>query len=193
MYFQDRKMVSAAQQMLQDSRTKIELLRMQIVKVGQAKEEEREAIDGEFSLVFSWRKQLSEDLEIIVLNTNLRTNEYFIPDKFCENTTFFVFTWKHLYIHKHKSVFHERGSQDIITPETPRINTEFGSSAFSFFSPDKWNKSEEMLRIKPLVYLSHFETVGKCVYEGVILFYLINFSIFYLFIYLLAYLYKKTQ
>uniref|UniRef100_A0A668AQX5 protein kinase C n=1 Tax=Myripristis murdjan TaxID=586833 RepID=A0A668AQX5_9TELE len=36
----DRKMVSAAQQMLQDSRTKIELLRMQIIKVGQAKEED---------------------------------------------------------------------------------------------------------------------------------------------------------
>uniref|UniRef100_H3CBN3 protein kinase C n=1 Tax=Tetraodon nigroviridis TaxID=99883 RepID=H3CBN3_TETNG len=32
----DRKMLSIAQQMLQDSRTKIELLRMQIVKVGQA-------------------------------------------------------------------------------------------------------------------------------------------------------------
>uniref|UniRef100_A0A669EU22 protein kinase C n=1 Tax=Oreochromis niloticus TaxID=8128 RepID=A0A669EU22_ORENI len=33
--FKDRKMLSAAQQMLQDSRTKIELLRMQIVKVSQ--------------------------------------------------------------------------------------------------------------------------------------------------------------
>ncbi|XP_068190848.1 serine/threonine-protein kinase N2 isoform X2 [Antennarius striatus] len=36
----DRKMLSAAQQMLQDSRTKIELLRMQIVKVSQAKDED---------------------------------------------------------------------------------------------------------------------------------------------------------
>uniref|UniRef100_A0A668AUK6 Protein kinase N3 n=1 Tax=Myripristis murdjan TaxID=586833 RepID=A0A668AUK6_9TELE len=34
----DRKMVSAAQQMLQDSRTKIELLRMQIIKVGRSTE-----------------------------------------------------------------------------------------------------------------------------------------------------------
>uniref|UniRef100_A0AAY5EVZ2 protein kinase C n=1 Tax=Electrophorus electricus TaxID=8005 RepID=A0AAY5EVZ2_ELEEL len=34
----DRKMLSTAQQMLQDSRTKIELLRMQIVKVTQARE-----------------------------------------------------------------------------------------------------------------------------------------------------------
>ncbi|KAF3849428.1 hypothetical protein F7725_015925, partial [Dissostichus mawsoni] len=38
----DRKMVSTAQQMLQDSRTKIELLRMQIVKVSQA----RDGVDG---------------------------------------------------------------------------------------------------------------------------------------------------
>uniref|UniRef100_A0A3B5KTR2 protein kinase C n=1 Tax=Xiphophorus couchianus TaxID=32473 RepID=A0A3B5KTR2_9TELE len=37
--FQDRKMLATAQQMLQDSRTKIELLRMQIVKVGQARDE----------------------------------------------------------------------------------------------------------------------------------------------------------
>lgn len=36
-------MLSTAQQMLQDSRTKIELLRMQIVKVTQAREGEREA------------------------------------------------------------------------------------------------------------------------------------------------------
>uniref|UniRef100_A0A8B9LUE9 protein kinase C n=1 Tax=Astyanax mexicanus TaxID=7994 RepID=A0A8B9LUE9_ASTMX len=36
----DRKMLSTAQQMLQDSRTKIELLRMQIVKVTQAREGE---------------------------------------------------------------------------------------------------------------------------------------------------------
>ncbi|KAI4877419.1 hypothetical protein NFI96_011717, partial [Prochilodus magdalenae] len=41
----DRKMLSTAQQMLQDSRTKIELLRMQIVKVTQAREGEREAAD----------------------------------------------------------------------------------------------------------------------------------------------------
>uniref|UniRef100_A0A4W5LYH8 protein kinase C n=1 Tax=Hucho hucho TaxID=62062 RepID=A0A4W5LYH8_9TELE len=40
----DRKMLSTAQQMLQDSRTKIELLRMQIVKVTQAREGERESI-----------------------------------------------------------------------------------------------------------------------------------------------------
>ncbi|KAK3527503.1 hypothetical protein QTP86_023721 [Hemibagrus guttatus] len=40
---EDRKMLSTAQQMLQDSRTKIELLRMQIVKVTQAREGEREA------------------------------------------------------------------------------------------------------------------------------------------------------
>uniref|UniRef100_A0A673HCH8 protein kinase C n=1 Tax=Sinocyclocheilus rhinocerous TaxID=307959 RepID=A0A673HCH8_9TELE len=38
----DRKMLSRAQQMLQDSKTKIELLRMQIVKVTQAREGERE-------------------------------------------------------------------------------------------------------------------------------------------------------
>ncbi|KAM9338218.1 serine/threonine-protein kinase N2 [Symphorus nematophorus] len=36
----DRKMMSTAQQMLQDSRTKIELLRMQIIKVSQAREEQ---------------------------------------------------------------------------------------------------------------------------------------------------------
>nr|XP_020474444.1 serine/threonine-protein kinase N2-like isoform X2 [Monopterus albus] len=43
----DRKMLSTAQQMLQDSRTKIELLRMQIIKVGQAREGERDSMyDG---------------------------------------------------------------------------------------------------------------------------------------------------
>ncbi|XP_072310219.1 serine/threonine-protein kinase N2 [Eucyclogobius newberryi] len=41
----DRKMLSTAQQMLQDSRTKIELLRMQIVKITQAKDDGR---DGSF-------------------------------------------------------------------------------------------------------------------------------------------------
>ncbi|XP_069369418.1 serine/threonine-protein kinase N2 [Paralichthys olivaceus] len=42
----DRKMLSTAQQMLQDSRTKIELLRMQIVKVSQARDEERDGTNG---------------------------------------------------------------------------------------------------------------------------------------------------
>uniref|UniRef100_A0A8C5FIT4 protein kinase C n=1 Tax=Gadus morhua TaxID=8049 RepID=A0A8C5FIT4_GADMO len=41
----DRKLLCTAQQMLQDSRTKIELLRMQIIKVGQPKGE-RDAVDG---------------------------------------------------------------------------------------------------------------------------------------------------
>lgn len=40
-------MLSTAQQMLQDSRTKIELLRLQIIKVTQAREGEREAADPE--------------------------------------------------------------------------------------------------------------------------------------------------
>ncbi|CAL8322029.1 unnamed protein product [Lota lota] len=42
----DRKLLCTAQQMLQDSRTKIELLRMQIIKVGQPKEGDRDAVDG---------------------------------------------------------------------------------------------------------------------------------------------------
>ncbi|XP_060936359.1 serine/threonine-protein kinase N2 [Limanda limanda] len=42
----DRKMLSTAEQMLQDSRTKIELLRMQIVKVSQAREDERDGTKG---------------------------------------------------------------------------------------------------------------------------------------------------
>ncbi|CAL1568134.1 unnamed protein product [Knipowitschia caucasica] len=42
----DRKMLLTAQQMLQDSRTKIELLRMQIVKVTQAKDDERDGSVG---------------------------------------------------------------------------------------------------------------------------------------------------
>uniref|UniRef100_A0A8C7ZLQ4 protein kinase C n=1 Tax=Oryzias sinensis TaxID=183150 RepID=A0A8C7ZLQ4_9TELE len=44
--FKDRKMLSAAQQMLQDSRTKIELLRMQIVKVSQARDGDSEGTPG---------------------------------------------------------------------------------------------------------------------------------------------------
>ncbi|XP_067294857.1 serine/threonine-protein kinase N2 isoform X2 [Pseudorasbora parva] len=43
----DRKMLSTAQQMLQDSKTKIELLRMQIVKVTQTREGERETTQPE--------------------------------------------------------------------------------------------------------------------------------------------------
>ena len=39
-------MLSTAQQMLQDSRTKIELLRMQIVKVSQARDDERDGTHG---------------------------------------------------------------------------------------------------------------------------------------------------
>nr|XP_015222667.1 PREDICTED: serine/threonine-protein kinase N3 [Lepisosteus oculatus]XP_015222668.1 PREDICTED: serine/threonine-protein kinase N3 [Lepisosteus oculatus] len=45
--FKDRKMLSTAQQMLQDSRTKIELIRMQIVKVAQAGEGDGEGFDSE--------------------------------------------------------------------------------------------------------------------------------------------------
>ncbi|XP_022600210.1 serine/threonine-protein kinase N3 isoform X2 [Seriola dumerili] len=45
--FKDRKMLSTAQQMLQDSRTKIELLRMQIVKVSQARDEEQDGTHGQ--------------------------------------------------------------------------------------------------------------------------------------------------
>lgn len=43
----DRKMLSTAQQMLQDSRTKIELLRMQIIKVSQARDGERDGSHGQ--------------------------------------------------------------------------------------------------------------------------------------------------
>lgn len=42
-------MLSAAQQMLQDSRTKIELLRMQIIKVSQARDGERDGSNGKSS------------------------------------------------------------------------------------------------------------------------------------------------
>ncbi|XP_070781351.1 serine/threonine-protein kinase N2 [Enoplosus armatus] len=42
----DRKMLSTAQQMLQDSRTKIELLRMQIIKVSQVRDGERDGTHG---------------------------------------------------------------------------------------------------------------------------------------------------
>ncbi|KAM9306838.1 serine/threonine-protein kinase N2 [Pholidichthys leucotaenia] len=42
----DRKMLPTAQQMLQDSRTKIELLRMQMIKVSQARDGERNGTQG---------------------------------------------------------------------------------------------------------------------------------------------------
>lgn len=45
-------MLSTAQQMLQDSKTKIELLRMQIVKVTQAREGERETTQPEGEQAF---------------------------------------------------------------------------------------------------------------------------------------------
>lgn len=54
---QDRKMLSTAQQMLQDSKTKIELLRMQIVKVTQAREGERETTQPEGKQTFSVSKE----------------------------------------------------------------------------------------------------------------------------------------
>lgn len=46
----DRKMLSTAQQMLQDSRTKIELLRMQIIKVSQLRGSERDETHGNLSV-----------------------------------------------------------------------------------------------------------------------------------------------
>lgn len=45
-------MLSTAQQMLQDSRTKIELLRMQIIKVSQAQEEERDGSHGKHKYTY---------------------------------------------------------------------------------------------------------------------------------------------
>ncbi|XP_037340738.2 serine/threonine-protein kinase N2 [Pungitius pungitius] len=43
----DRKIMTAAQQMIQDSRTKIELLRMQIIKVSQARDGEQDGLHGQ--------------------------------------------------------------------------------------------------------------------------------------------------
>lgn len=50
-------MLSTAQQMLQDSKTKIELLRMQIVKVTQAREGERETTQPEGKLTVPISKE----------------------------------------------------------------------------------------------------------------------------------------
>uniref|UniRef100_A0A8C1UWN4 protein kinase C n=1 Tax=Cyprinus carpio TaxID=7962 RepID=A0A8C1UWN4_CYPCA len=60
----DRKMLSTAQQMLQDSKTKIELLRMQIVKVTQARDGERETTHIEVTFQYCiWVSPLELRLE----------------------------------------------------------------------------------------------------------------------------------
>lgn len=46
-------MLSTAQQMLQDSRTKIELLRMQIIKVCHASDEERDGPHGKSTVLYT--------------------------------------------------------------------------------------------------------------------------------------------
>lgn len=46
-------MLSTAQQMLQDSRTKIELLRMQIIKVSQGRDGERDGSHGKSFYTYS--------------------------------------------------------------------------------------------------------------------------------------------
>ncbi|XP_069573430.1 serine/threonine-protein kinase N2 [Brachyistius frenatus] len=58
----DRKMLSTAQQMLQDSRTKIELLRMQIIKVSQARDGERDGPHGPPVEVISPRELRVDEL-----------------------------------------------------------------------------------------------------------------------------------
>lgn len=70
-------MLCTAQQMLQDSRTKIELLRMQIIKVGQAKVGEREGkraksyYTSNFCLNTEQRFGLESDLHVVFdLNTS---------------------------------------------------------------------------------------------------------------------------
>lgn len=52
---QDRKLLAAAQQMLQDSKTKIEFIRMQILKASQASELSFESNDmmGKMALSFT--------------------------------------------------------------------------------------------------------------------------------------------
>lgn len=54
-------MLSTAQQMLQDSRTKIELLRMQIVKVSQARDGERDGSNGE---LYTWKLYLYSSCDL---------------------------------------------------------------------------------------------------------------------------------
>lgn len=59
---QDRKLLATAQQMLQDSKTKIEFIRMQILKASQASELSFESNDvmGEPSLELSDRFRISQ-------------------------------------------------------------------------------------------------------------------------------------
>lgn len=56
----DRKMLSTAQQMLQDSRTKIELLRMQIIKVTQARDGERDGSIGPVDVISPLELRVAE-------------------------------------------------------------------------------------------------------------------------------------
>uniref|UniRef100_A0A672J4H1 protein kinase C n=1 Tax=Salarias fasciatus TaxID=181472 RepID=A0A672J4H1_SALFA len=56
----DRKMLSTAQQMLQDSRTKMELLRMQIIKVSQARDGARGAASPAVELISPLELRLAE-------------------------------------------------------------------------------------------------------------------------------------
>lgn len=74
-------MLSTAQQMLQDSRTKIELLRMQIIKVTQAREGEREAADpeGEGGGVGGNLSPVTFSMQLTVLSLSLFLFSLFFP------------------------------------------------------------------------------------------------------------------
>ena len=50
-------------------------------------------------------------------------------------------------------------SQAYISLCTPRINSEHGKSAFSFYAPDKWNKLQASLKMDNLVSIESFKAL----------------------------------
>ena len=50
-------------------------------------------------------------------------------------------------------------SQAHITLTIPRINSEKGKSAFSFYAPDKWNKLQISLKMDSLVSVETFKVL----------------------------------
>ena len=58
-----------------------------------------------------------------------------------------------------KPASHRTRSQTYISLCTPRINSDHGKSAFSFYAPDKWNKLQARLKLDNLISIASFKAL----------------------------------
>lgn len=56
-------------------------------------------------------------------------------------------------------------SASYIRLDIPRVNTEGGKKAFSFFAPDKWNKLQDSLKLKQFISVESFRSLLDLVFH----------------------------